>query len=70
MSKLNKQFEYKVKGDKAYELCATFKASNKDKQSSNNQNQQEHWSHDAGYQCISQQITTVKGIVPTPVPVK
>ncbi len=65
----NKQFDYKIKGDKAYELCATFKASNKDQQSSSNTYLKERWPHDAGYQCISQQITTIKGIAPAPLPV-
>lgn len=66
----NKQFEYKIKGDKTYELCATFKASNKNQQSSTNKYLNERWPHDAGYQCVSQQITTVKGVPATPAPLK
>jgi hypothetical protein len=62
----NKQFDYKVKGDKAYELCATFKASNKDPQASLNAYLKERWSHDAGYQCLSQQISAVKVVAPVP----
>jgi hypothetical protein len=66
----NKQFEYKVKADKSYELCATFKASNKDPQASLNTYLKERWPHDAGNQCINQQITAVKGTISVPAVMK
>jgi type II secretory pathway pseudopilin PulG len=61
------QYNYKITGDKEYELCATFKSANKDQQQLANEYFKESWSHDTGYQCLSQKITTEKGktFVPT-----
>lgn len=58
-----KVYEYKKKGDKEYEICANFRTSNKNSENKNDYNK-DRWPHDAGYQCISQKITYVKGINP------
>jgi hypothetical protein len=51
---------YRAKSDKEYELCATFRLSNRDDKELMTQYNNERWSHDAGYQCLSQKINTIK----------
>jgi len=50
-------YEYQVLGDKRYQLCAVFKASNIDDQDMISQVYRERWPHQAGSQCLSQSIT-------------
>jgi hypothetical protein len=61
------QFDYKVKVDKEYELCANFKSSNKDQQQIPDEYQKERWPHDMGYQCLGQKVTAEKdkNFIPT-----
>ena len=55
-----KMFDYKVKGDNEFELCATFLSSNKNQQIMENYLYKDRWQHDAGYQCLSQKATDLK----------
>jgi len=50
------QFDYRVTADDAYELCATFKTSNKNENLMEFSYNKDRWSHDAGYQCLSQKV--------------
>lgn len=52
-----KMFDYKVKVDNEFELCATFLSSNKNQQIMENYLYKDRWQHDAGYQCLSQKAT-------------
>ncbi|MDO8592570.1 MAG: DUF5671 domain-containing protein [bacterium] len=67
----NKIFDYKIDGKDAYELCATFKTSNK--QASQDSGKyyfiDKRWLHDAGYQCLKQGIGAQDNLKPRPVPV-
>lgn len=47
------KFEYKIVGDNKYELCTTFRTSNKDDEKEKYM-YYEGWLHDAGYQCLNQ----------------
>ena len=47
-----KRFDYKLTGTSTYELCATFRTSNRDQ--STTVYYDPRWQHDIGYQCISQ----------------
>jgi len=48
-----KQFEYKIRGGKKYELCTDFQTANKNMDKTNyDYYLGEQWQHDAGYQCI------------------
>lgn len=53
-------FDYKISGDKSYQLCANFRMSNKDKNiQDENMGYDEYkvkWSHEAGDQCLKQII--------------
>lgn len=51
-----KKYEYKTTSDKKYELCAVFRASNKDENEVKYNYYKEQWPHDDGYQCISQKV--------------
>ena len=57
------KFDYKVKNENEYELCATFKASNKEQTEMSYVYLKDRWPHDAGYQCISQKVVDVKGVI-------
>ncbi|PWB38917.1 MAG: hypothetical protein C3F02_01505 [Parcubacteria group bacterium] len=60
----NTPIEYKVNGDRGFELCTTFKSANKGK---GQLYQDTNWLHDAGYQCLRQNVSDYpKGIVPAP----
>jgi hypothetical protein len=62
-----KEFEYKVAGDKTYELCSTFLMSTKDNKSyEGGYYFDKRWDHDAGYQCLRQKISIV---IPSEIPV-
>jgi len=52
-----KKFDYKITGEKTYELCAEFRTSNKDKEYDYRYGYySKRWKHDAGYQCLSQEV--------------
>lgn len=54
-----KEFEYKVVGDKTYELCSEFLLSTRDVKSyERGYYFDKRWDHDAGYQCLRQKIST------------
>ncbi|MCD6149513.1 hypothetical protein J7J13_01865 [bacterium] len=53
------KYEYKIKSENIYELCATFKTSNKKDKEYNNY-QDDDWPHDVGYQCLSQRVSKSK----------
>ena len=57
------RFDYKIKSGNEYELCATFKASNKNQTDMSYVYLKDRWPHDAGYQCLSQKVTDIKGAV-------
>lgn len=62
----NSFYEYKVSGDRVYELCATFKSSNKDgSEPYTNIN----WLHDSGYQCLKRNVIdyNTKEVPPAPI---
>ncbi len=64
------KFDYKLDGQNIYQLCTTFKASNK----INDQNggfyyRNNRWVHDAGYQCLGQRVAAPFKQVP-PVPMR
>ncbi len=48
----NENYEYKVIDDKNFELCATFKSSNKDEDDYRYRYLAKNRLHDAGYQCL------------------
>jgi hypothetical protein len=65
-------FVYKITGDNAYQLCATFLLSNKAAAAPYSYPDMS-WKHDAGYQCLPFKVVVdagVKGVVPTVVPVQ
>lgn len=54
-----KEFEYKIAGDKTYELCSEFLLSTRDiKSYESGYYSDKRWDHDAGYQCLRQKIST------------
>ena len=60
------KYSYRVIGEKEYEICTTFKSSNKDEWDNNNYPYSDkNWVHDFGYQCLSQKIRedNTKGLV-------
>lgn len=60
---------YKPGADKLYELCATFKRSNKD--DDKNRYFTTRWPHDAGAQCLTQRLMAVpEGKLMAPVPAR
>lgn len=63
-----KAFDYKGKDKMTYELCTEFKTSNKDVNDIGQYNYKDRWTHDAGYQCMSQRVMDVKGTGPVPTP--
>lgn len=53
----NKRYEYKVTGDRSYEICASFLTSNiKDGSIYQYNYYGEEWEHESGYQCIKQKL--------------
>lgn len=63
-----KPLEYKVMSKDEYQLCATFKTSNKNPDDQKNY-PNPGWLHDAGYQCIKQKVIPQKvdGVPAVPV---
>ncbi|MCU0679557.1 MAG: DUF5671 domain-containing protein [Planctomycetes bacterium] len=62
-----KPIEYKVTEEKAYELCADFRTSNKLDEYGLYYGYKDRWPHDSGYQCIRQVVTTYdKGVEAVP----
>ncbi len=53
-----KKFDYKITGERTYELCADFLTSNKDRESDYRYRYYDggRWKHDAGYQCLGQEV--------------
>lgn len=58
-SATGEKYEYKIKRENIYELCATFKTFNKEDEEYNNY-QDDDWPHDTGYQCLSQRVSKIK----------
>ena len=57
-----KKIEYKIVGEKEYELCTDFKTSNKNEEDYYgyyNNYRKENEKHDAGYQCLKQRVEVV-----------
>lgn len=56
--KTKEKFEYKIISEDTYELCATFKTSNKNDQQLNYNTPwpNTQWLHDEGYQCIKKPV--------------
>jgi len=52
------KYDYKIKSANIYELCATFKISNEGNE--DYENYFDRWSHDVGYQCLSQRVSKNK----------
>ena len=65
----NKLFNYNVKAKDSYELCATFKTSNKEQANDSSVYVDTNWLHDAGYQCLKQRIATIDKTKATPISV-
>lgn len=64
------KFDYKIKDDKTYELCATFQASNRGEESlSFDDYLKNRWPHDAGYQCLHQGAVPAEDVKAKPLPV-
>ena len=51
------RYEYKIIDDKTFELCATFRSSNKNNEETRNDYYKEEWPHDSGFQCIKQKVS-------------
>lgn len=56
------KFDYKIAGDKAYELCATFLTSNKDNTATDYYTYKDQWPHDVGFQCLKKTIVAFPGL--------
>ncbi len=67
-----KKFDYKITGEKTYELCADFRTSNKGKEYNYRYGYyNKRWQHDAGYQCLSQKVKAgviIDTVEPRPIP--
>lgn len=50
------EFEYRVVNKNTYELCANFRASNKEETNSEYSYYKDKWPHEAGYQCLEQKV--------------
>lgn len=61
----DKKIEYKPGKDKVYELCADFKASNKDLKAVSPY-YSSRWLHDAGYQCLTQRLGALPDVKAVP----
>ena len=60
--------EYRITGEKTYELCADFRTSNRGEELDRFYAYQDRWPHDAGYQCLGQTVTAYdKGPLPAPI---
>ena len=63
----NKTYEYKVSGDKTYELCATFRTESLD-EAGREYYFDDRWQHEAGEQCLTQTVHTEGKEFPIRVP--
>ncbi len=54
-SATGERYTYQIKGANIYELCATFRTSNKDDEDYDDY--RDRWPHGAGYQCLSQRVS-------------
>ncbi|MDD5294722.1 MAG: DUF5671 domain-containing protein, partial [Patescibacteria group bacterium] len=64
-------FDYRIVDKNTYELCATFKASNKNENIQEYTYYKDKWTHDAGYQCLQQKVHTEDNLkAPISVPVR
>lgn len=64
-SETGRKYEYRVVGNRKYQLCAVFRTSNVDDPDANQFNF-ERWPHKAGEQCLDQSINSelVKPVIP------
>ncbi|MBT4277201.1 hypothetical protein HOD96_00430 [Candidatus Falkowbacteria bacterium] len=51
-----KKIEYKVVGEKSFELCSDFKTSNEEEAVERNGSYKDRWLHESGYQCLKQKV--------------
>ncbi|MDP2709225.1 MAG: DUF5671 domain-containing protein [bacterium] len=67
----NQPFDYQVISSDTYELCSTFKTSNKDQADKGRFFPDPRWLHDAGYKCLRQRVVILdnsgKPLKPLPV---
>lgn len=57
-----KAFDYNIKGDNKFELCADFRTSNLDNADIQYEPYQDVWPHEAGYQCLTKTIRKEGGV--------
>lgn len=62
-SSINTVFDYKISSNNSYQLCAIFRASNKNK-NEHDKNMiyddfKDRWPHEAGYQCLEQRVNKI-----------
>jgi len=62
------KFDYNIKDNNTYELCANFQTSNKEDRDDYNY-YNKAWLHDAGYQCLSQKVRLKDVVEPERIPV-
>ena len=62
-------FEFNIKGDRAYELCAVFRTSNTD-ESGSYEWYKERWPHEAGEQCLKQKVLYLEEEKAIPLPIR
>ncbi|MDO8667593.1 MAG: DUF5671 domain-containing protein [bacterium] len=65
----NKIFDYNIKSNDSYELCATFRTENKKQSDDKSVYIDARWLHDSGYQCLAQRIAQLESGKPFPVSV-
>lgn len=58
------EYEYRVTGEKTFELCTDFLASNKDDKNPESNVWGDKWKHDAGRQCFKKEANYVEGLAP------
>lgn len=64
-----KAFDYNLKADNTYELCATFKTVNKDQANDKSVYVDTRWLHDSGYQCLKQRVVLLDNAKPINQPI-
>lgn len=57
------KFQYQITGADSYELCATFKTSNKNEDNRLGVYGPQGWPHDAGWQCLKRTVTTTSPVL-------
>lgn len=58
----SEKFNYQIKSKDTYEICATFKTSNKDENDKQYSYVDSRWRHDTGYQCLIQKLSDIKEV--------